>query len=433
MMINRAIPSAAALALFTAVAGAADMTPMVTKAPPQAPPSVTGYVELYTGWAKSKDAFTFCDIGGSCDSFGDKFDGWVLGGAGRVNYWWAANASLQLDAQAEGTSYRFTDPGFGSGHFSTQGYLVGGHASWRDPQRGLFGVFVGAGDVSSGGIVGGGDMRHGVVGLEGQLYLNSMTLYGQAGYDTTIGNIFPGLDGLHAWFVRGTARFYVNPNFRLEGTVLYASGGYDFTSVFGPPPSSDMETWLWRAKAEYKFASSPFSVFVTYQGSQTTFDLSTPTATESLRLTDQRVMGGVRLYIGEKTLQWNDTMGTTLDIIDPLGVPSAIFTGGGGMSASDARLKRDIVLVARLDNGLGLYRYRYLWSDVVYVGVMAQEVAYLYPASVVQGSDGYLRVDYGSLGLKLLTWEQWQTLAHATGVPMSAQLNSPVNSLGGSL
>ncbi len=51
---------------------------------------------------------------------------------------------------------------------------------------------------------------------------------------------------------------------------------------------------------------------------------------------------------------------------------------------SDARLKRDIVLVGRLDDGLGLYRYRYLWSDTVYVGVMAQEVALLHPESLTQ-------------------------------------------------
>jgi hypothetical protein len=41
-------------------------------------------------------------------------------------------------------------------------------------------------------------------------------------------------------------------------------------------------------------------------------------------------MGGVRLYLGENTLQWNDRRGTTLDIIAPLSVPSFIFTGGGG-------------------------------------------------------------------------------------------------------
>ena len=74
---------------------------------------------------------------------------------------------------------------------------------------------------------------------------------------------------------------------------------------------------------------------------------------------------------------------------------------------SDARLKRDVTLLARLDDGLGLYRYRYLWSDTVYVGVMAQEVAFVHPDAVVAGQDGYLRVDYSRIGLKLMTESEW--------------------------
>jgi RHS repeat-associated protein len=76
---------------------------------------------------------------------------------------------------------------------------------------------------------------------------------------------------------------------------------------------------------------------------------------------------------------------------------------------SDARLKRDIIPVGRLENGLNLYRYRYLWSDQLYVGVMAQEVAEVVPDAVVTGPDGYLRVDYGRLGIRLRTWEEWQS------------------------
>jgi hypothetical protein len=75
---------------------------------------------------------------------------------------------------------------------------------------------------------------------------------------------------------------------------------------------------------------------------------------------------------------------------------------------SDARLKRDIVLLARLENGAGLYRYRYLWSDTEYVGVMAQEIAAVVPEAVVRGADGYLRVDYARLGLRLMTWDEWR-------------------------
>ena len=82
--------------------------------------------------------------------------------------------------------------------------------------------------------------------------------------------------------------------------------------------------------------------------------------------------------------------------------------GSSGSTPSDIRLKRDIDLLERLDNGLGLYRYRYLWSDQLYVGVMAQEVATVAPAAVLIGADGYLRVDYGRLGLRLQTWDEWR-------------------------
>jgi hypothetical protein len=63
--------------------------------------------------------------------------------------------------------------------------------------------------------------------------------------------------------------------------------------------------------------------------------------------------------------------------------------------------------VGELDSGVGLYRYRYLWSDTIYVGVMAQEVAAVMPEAVQSGADGYMRVDYARLGLRLQTWDQW--------------------------
>jgi Chaperone of endosialidase len=82
-------------------------------------------------------------------------------------------------------------------------------------------------------------------------------------------------------------------------------------------------------------------------------------------------------------------------------------TGSLTFSFSDRRLKRDIIELSRLGNGIGLYRYRYSWSDQLYVGVMAQEVAEIVPDAVLRGADGYLRVDYVRLGLKLQTWDEW--------------------------
>ena len=73
---------------------------------------------------------------------------------------------------------------------------------------------------------------------------------------------------------------------------------------------------------------------------------------------------------------------------------------------SDRRLKRDIFRLGCLDSGICLYRFRYLWDDTFYVGVMAQEVERIAPDAVVHGPDGYLRVRYDLLGLQFRTWSE---------------------------
>jgi hypothetical protein len=80
---------------------------------------------------------------------------------------------------------------------------------------------------------------------------------------------------------------------------------------------------------------------------------------------------------------------------------------GGGGRRSDMRLKHDIVLVGRLDDGLGYYRFVYNGGDTAYVGVMAQEVRTVAPDAVTRGPDGYMRVSYDRLGLPFETYDQW--------------------------
>jgi hypothetical protein len=82
------------------------------------------------------------------------------------------------------------------------------------------------------------------------------------------------------------------------------------------------------------------------------------------------------------------------------------FRGGGGRR-SDAALKHDTVLLGRLNNNLGFYRFAYNGSNRAYVGVIAQEVQAVIPEAVVRGRDGYLRVFYDKLGLKFETYDQW--------------------------
>jgi hypothetical protein len=64
------------------------------------------------------------------------------------------------------------------------------------------------------------------------------------------------------------------------------------------------------------------------------------------------------------------------------------WSGGGGFSFSDRRLKENIVL-AGVVNGVNLYHYNYIGDDVDRIGPMAQEV----PHAAVRHPSGYLMVD----------------------------------------
>jgi hypothetical protein len=93
---------------------------------------------------------------------------------------------------------------------------------------------------------------------------------------------------------------------------------------------------------------------------------------------------------------------------------------GGGGRRSDIRLKEDVVLVGRLDSGLGLYSFRYRGEPQTYVGVMAQDALMVRPDAVTRGRDGYLRVRYDKLGFEMQTYEYWTghgRQAHAAGAP----------------
>jgi hypothetical protein len=76
-------------------------------------------------------------------------------------------------------------------------------------------------------------------------------------------------------------------------------------------------------------------------------------------------------------------------------------------------------LLGHLANGLGFYRFSYNGSDTPYVGVIAQEVEQVMPEAVTRGRDGYLRVFYDKLGLKLRLYRDW--LADGAQIPTQAR------------
>jgi hypothetical protein len=93
---------------------------------------------------------------------------------------------------------------------------------------------------------------------------------------------------------------------------------------------------------------------------------------------------------------------------------------GGGGRRSDIALKHDVALLGRLDNGLGWYRFSYRGSDRAFVGVLAQEVQAIAPDFVLRGRDGYLRVFYDKLGLKMQTYDAW--IAAGARIPATAAI-----------
>ncbi len=68
--------------------------------------------------------------------------------------------------------------------------------------------------------------------------------------------------------------------------------------------------------------------------------------------------------------------------------------GGAAILASDARLKHGVKRIGQLANGLRTYAFKYIGSNAVQFGVMAQEVLATVPDAVVAMPNGYLAVDY---------------------------------------
>ncbi len=74
---------------------------------------------------------------------------------------------------------------------------------------------------------------------------------------------------------------------------------------------------------------------------------------------------------------------------------------------SDIRVKQDIEPLGNAGSVLPLYSFRYLDDETEYVGVMAQDVLKTRPDAVSTGEDGFYRVDYSRLGLRMVTKAEW--------------------------
>ena len=79
------------------------------------------------------------------------------------------------------------------------------------------------------------------------------------------------------------------------------------------------------------------------------------------------------------------------------GINNLIDIAGTAAAFSDRRLKRNIVSTGNKHKGHNTYYYKYLWSDDVYLGVMADEVKLINPGAVITTDSGFDSVNYGAL------------------------------------
>ena len=96
----------------------------------------------------------------------------------------------------------------------------------------------------------------------------------------------------------------------------------------------------------------------------------------------------------------------TTNLVVPAGGSCYIATV---LPISDQRLKREIVYLATLNNGIRIYSFKYLSGDDIHVGVMAQDLLGMpeFKDAVVLGTNGYYAVNYQALGLRMISLSEW--------------------------
>lgn len=80
-----------------------------------------------------------------------------------------------------------------------------------------------------------------------------------------------------------------------------------------------------------------------------------------------------------------------------LGMIGTLAGAGMGMAMSDRRFKKHIRALATRRDGLRVYEFEYVWGGGKQIGMMADEVAKVYPQAVIE-LGGIQMVDYSKVG-----------------------------------
>ena len=255
-------------------------------------PALAGPVE------KHGDGFVSLAAGAGSAAFADDgttFRGMSLEGAASAQYDVTALLGFQGDLIVRSQTY--TDV-IDLTEWSFDGAL---HSFTRDSQKYLLGGFVQVG--RDGFLVNGERSTYEIgrtyAGIEGQVFLDKLTLYGQAGATQLA---YPGLQET-GWFANAEARYFLTPDFKLEAHV-----GGDRLSSTGQF-LGETDTVRLGIGAEYRLPEAPFSLFAKYDYTHQMFG-------GTFGYNDNRVVAGIKFNIGGDTLLARDRSGASLKPID---------------------------------------------------------------------------------------------------------------------
>jgi hypothetical protein len=177
---------------------------------------------------------------------------------------------------------------------------VGGHLTWRKPGTGTVGIFTGFGSSSNTDH----DVTYGSwIGLEGQLFFNDVTIYGQA----ALLNISDGNnDGLvdSASMVRGVGRYFFSKDMKVEVELARIEADDIFGGGEG---SGDGEATEWAVSLQGRLADAPIYGTVAYRGGEY------EEGGEGEQADLNSLIVGITFMFGTESLKQNDRDGTSLD------------------------------------------------------------------------------------------------------------------------
>ena len=198
------------------------------------------------------------DVWGPGASFDESFAS--LSGEGKLNVAFTQNINLQVDVNAVAS---FAD-GSSADLDRDSGVQTSAHLYYRTNTYA-------AGLVGGIGVVGGVSptVDYYFVGVEGQYYLDNITIGLSAGILDSSSDSMSGDDDLYlnsAWYVGGEVRYYWNDKTTMTANLGYISGEAEFGYY-------DVETVHWGVKAEYRpEPKEPLSLWVAYEGRTTNAD-----------------------------------------------------------------------------------------------------------------------------------------------------------------